>query len=205
VQLLENSATTQVDHHPLTIIEETIALDRLWKKLPDGFAIKKPTDTKGGELVILEFKHMSYVTDQYVKRAKHVAEAQYKPLKSTLQKTLGLQGWTVTQKSFIAGARSLNEQDLHDNLAYFKVLQVGIDSIRSKLAFKIFDEYANILKGMYSTRFNGRPKNKGDHDQMDTVPDGPSPPLITSLSKPDGQTRSGVKRRRRRRALARIK
>ena len=93
------------------------------------------------------------------------------PLKSALQKTLGLQGWTVTQKSFIAGARSLNEQDLHDNLAY----------IRSKLAFKILDEYANILKGMYSTRFNGRPKNKGDHDQMDTVPDGPSPPLITSL------------------------
>ena len=124
---------------------------------------------------------MSCVTDQYVKRAKHVAEAQYKPLKSALQKTLGLQGWTVTQKSFIAGARSLNEQDLHDNLAYFKVPQAGIDSIRSKLAFKIFDEYANILKGMYSTRFNGHPKNKGDHDQMDTVPDGPSPPLITSL------------------------
>jgi hypothetical protein len=124
---------------------------------------------------------MSCVTDQYVKRAKHVAEAQYKPLKSALQKTLGLQGWTVTQKNFIPGARSLNEQDLHDNLVYFKVPEAGIDSIRSKLAFKIFDEYANILKGMYSTRFNGCPKNKGDHDQMDTVPDGPSPPLITSL------------------------
>jgi hypothetical protein len=68
-----------------------------------------------------------------------------------------------------------------DGLAYFKVPQAGIDSIRSKLAFKIFDEYANILKGMYSTRFNGRPKNKGDHDQMDTAPGGPSPPLITSL------------------------
>ncbi len=39
----------------------------------------------------------------------------------------------------------------------------------------------NILKGMYSTRFNGRQKNKGDHDQMDTAPGGPSPPLITSL------------------------
>jgi hypothetical protein len=87
----------------------------------------------------------------------------------------------VTQKSFIAGARSLNEQDLHDNLAYFKVPQAGIDSIRSKLSFKIFDEYANILKGMYSTRFNGWPKSKGDHDQMDTVPDGSSPPLVTSL------------------------
>ncbi len=53
--------------------------------------------------------------------------------------------------------------------------------MRSKLAFKIFDEYANILKDMYSTRFNGRPKNKGDHDQMDNAPGGPSPPLITSL------------------------
>jgi hypothetical protein len=123
----------------------------------------------------------SCVTDQYVKRAKHVTESQYKSLKSVLQKTLGLQGWTVTQKIFIAGARSLNEQDLHDNLAYFKVPQSGIASIRSKLVFKIFDEYVNILKDMYSTRFNGRPKNKGDHDQMDTVPDGSSPPLITSL------------------------
>jgi hypothetical protein len=144
-------------------------------------AIKEPTDTKGGELVILEFKRMSCVTDQYVKRAKQVAETQYAPLKSALQRTLGLSGWTVTQKSFIAGARSLNEQDLHDNLAYFKVPQAGIDSIRSKLSFKIFDEYANILKGMYSTRFNGRPKSKGDYDQMDTVPDGSSPPLVTSL------------------------
>ncbi len=81
------------------------------------------------------------MTDQYVKRAKHVAEAQYKPLKSASD----------------------------DNLAYFKVPQTGIDSLRSKLAFKIFDEYANILKGMYSTRFNGRQKNKGDHEANPTV------------------------------------
>jgi hypothetical protein len=123
---------------------------------------------------------MSCVTDQYDKRAKQVAETQYAPIKSALQRTLGFQGWTVKQKSFIAGARSLDEGDLHDNLTYFKVPHAGIDSIRSKL-FKIFDEYANILKGMYSTRFNWRPKNKGDHDQMDTAPGGPSPPLITSL------------------------
>ena len=121
------------------------------------------------------------MTDQYVKRAKHVAEAQYATMKSALQRTLGLQGWTVKQKSFIAGARSLNKKDLHDNLAYFKVPQSGIESIRSKLAFKIFDEYSNILKGMYSTRFNGHPKNKGDNEQMDTTPSGTSPPLITSL------------------------
>jgi hypothetical protein len=87
----------------------------------------------------------------------------------------------VSQENFITGARSLNEKDLHDNLAYFKVPETDIDSIRSKLDLKMFDEYANILKGMYSTRFNGRPKNNGDHDQMDTTPDGPSPPLITSL------------------------
>ncbi len=45
----------------------------------------------------------------------------------------------MSQRSFIAGARSLNEQDLHENLAYFKVPQAGIESIRSKLAFKIFE------------------------------------------------------------------
>ncbi len=93
----------------------------------------------------------------------------------------------MKQKSFIAGARSLNEKDLHDNLVYFKVPQAGIDSIRSKLDLKIFDEYANILKGMYNTRFNGHPKERvtmttGDHDQMDTAPGGTSPPLITSVS-----------------------
>ena len=122
---------------------------------------------------------MSCVTDQYVTR--NVAVAQYASIKSALERTLGPQGWIVNQRSFIVGARSLNEKDLHDNLAYFKVPQAGIESIRSMLVFKIFDEYANILKGMYSTRFNGRPKSKGDHDQMNTAPGGPSPPLITSL------------------------
>ncbi len=133
------------------------------------------------KLLSIAFPSMSCVTDQYVRRVRNVAEAQYAYIKSALERTLGPQGWTVSQRSFTAGARSLNEKDLHDNLPYFKVPQEGIDSIRSKLALKIFDEYANILKGMYSTRFNGRPENKGGHDQMDTTPSGPSPPLITSL------------------------
>ena len=65
---------------------------------------------------------------------------------------------------------SLNEKDLHENLAYFKVPLAGIESIRSKLDFKIFDEYANILKGMYSTRFNGRPKDRDVYAQTDSAP-----------------------------------
>ena len=91
---------------------------------------------------------MSDVTDQYVTRSKQVAVVQYASIKSVLEQTLGRQGWSVSQKSFIAGARPLNEQDLHDNLAYFKVPETWIESIRSKLDFKIFDEYVNILKGM---------------------------------------------------------
>ncbi len=171
-------------------------LDRLWKKRPDGFAIKMPTETKEGELVILEFKRMSCVTDQYVKRAKHIAEAQYVSIKSALQRTLGPHGWVVSQRNFIVGGRSLNEKDLLDNLTYFKVPQAGIDSIRSNLAFKIFDEYPNILKGMYSARFNGRLESKGDHNQMDTVPGGPSP--SSRLSKLGSQIISGTSRQRRR-------
>jgi hypothetical protein len=178
-------------HRPLTEAEERkhksgtpkgrIVLDRIWNKRPDGFAMKMPIKTKAGELVIVEFKRMNCVMDQYVRRARNVAEAQYASIKSALERTLGPHGWIMSQRSFIGGARSLNEKDLHDNLAYFKVPQAGIDSIRSKLAFKFFDEYANIPKGMYSTRFNGRPKKRGSHDQMDTAPGRPSPPLITSL------------------------
>jgi hypothetical protein len=53
--------------------------------------------------------------------------------------------------------------------------------------FKIFDEYANILKGMYSTRFNGCPKDSVQTDStqvdspQDSVPSGPMSPLVTSL------------------------
>ena len=88
-----------------------------------------PTKTKAGELVILEFKRMSCVMDQYVTRAKNVVVAQYESIKSTLEQTLN-QRWTVSQKIFITGARSLNEKDLHDNLAYFKVPEAGIESSR---------------------------------------------------------------------------
>jgi hypothetical protein len=70
------------------------------------------------------------VTDQYVTRAKNVVVVQYESIKSTLERTLDHQGWTVSQKSFIPGARSLNEKNLHDNLTYFKVLDADIESIR---------------------------------------------------------------------------
>ena len=124
---------------------EKIAEERIWNNRPDGFAIKMPTSAKMGEFVILDFKRMSDVTDQYMTRAK------------------------------------LNAQDLYYDLAYFKVPQAGIESIRSKLVFKIFDEYANILKGMYNTKFNGRPKDSDVYTQTDSAPGGPMPPLITSL------------------------
>ena len=87
----------------------------------------------------------------------------------------------MSQRSFIVRARSRNEQDLHENLAYFKVPQEGIEYIGSKLGFKIFDEYTNILKGMYRTRFNGCPKDSNVYDQTNSVPIVTSPPLITSL------------------------
>ena len=58
----------------------------------------------------------------------------------------------VKQISFIAGSRSLNEQDLRNNLNIFKVPETSFGSIRTKLAMKIFDEYSNILRYRNSTR-----------------------------------------------------
>jgi hypothetical protein len=79
---------------------EKIVEDRIWNKRPDGFAIKMPTKTKEGELVILEYKRMSCVTDQYVRRARNVVEAQYVSIKAALERTLGPQGWIVNQRNF---------------------------------------------------------------------------------------------------------
>jgi hypothetical protein len=153
----------------------------------------EPTDTKSGVICLLEFKRMSDVTSHYIVRTKSVTVAQYESLRSELNKAMQHSGWVVHQHSFVAGARSLNEEELKENLEYFKGPSVSIDSIRTKLAMTIFDEYANILKGMYSIRFNGRSDPGGtssrpdtgssDHGETPTRPDrDPIPPLINSLT-----------------------
>ncbi len=104
---------------------------------------------------------MSDVTNQYIVRAKHVPEAQYLSLGSALSETMQRQGWMVEQVSFITGSWSLNEEEIKKNLAYFKVPSGIVEPIRTKLAMIIFDEYENILTGMYSIRFNGRSDHGG--------------------------------------------
>ncbi len=105
---------------------------------------------------------MSDVTNQYIVRAKRVGEAQYLSLRSALTKTMKHQGWKVEQNNCIGGARSVNEEDLKKNLLYFKVPSSSVEPIRTKLVMTIFDEYVNILKGMYSIRFNRRSDHGGN-------------------------------------------
>jgi hypothetical protein len=129
---------------------------------------------------------MSDVTSHYIVRTKSVTVAQYDSLRSALGKVMQHSGWVVHQHSFVARVRSLNEAEFKENLEYCKVPSV-------KLAMTIFDEYANILKGMYSIRFNGRPDSGGtsarpdtgssDHGETPAHPDrDPIPPLINSLT-----------------------
>ena len=137
-QTIENASMDQEMKRRMTVGEEerykadtpreTITEGRIWNKRPDGLAIKMSTSEKLGAFVTLEFKRMSDVTDRYVKRAKRVAIAQYVSIKSALEQTLDRQGWLMNQRSFIVGVRSLNEKDLQQNRAYFKVPQVGIES-----------------------------------------------------------------------------
>ena len=112
------------------IPHEQIAHDRLWNKRPDGIAFKIPTKTKTGVICLLEFKVMSDVTSHYIVRVKRVTESQYASLRSALAITMHRQGWKVEQVSFIAGARSLNEEELKKNLTYFEVPPAGIEPIR---------------------------------------------------------------------------
>ena len=115
-----------------------------------------PTKTKAGVICLLQFKRMSDVTSHYIVRAKRVSEVHHVSLRSVITITMQRQGWEVEQVSFIAGARSLNEEELKKNLTFSEVPPTSIEPIHLKLAMKIFDEYANILKGMYSIRFNDR-------------------------------------------------
>jgi hypothetical protein len=46
---------------------------------------------------------------------------------------------------------------------------------------KIFDEYVNILRSMYITRFNGDPSKTGSSHEDHPIPETPTPSLIRSL------------------------
>ena len=79
---------TEEERYTLGTPRETIVEERIWNKRPVGFVIKMSTRENTGEFVILEFKKMSDVTDQYVTRAKRVAIVQHTSIKSALEKTL---------------------------------------------------------------------------------------------------------------------
>ena len=127
-QTLWNTARDTELKRPLTqaeerrrksgIPQEQIAQDRLWNKRPDGVAFKMTTKTKTGVICLLEFKRMSDVTSHYIVRGKHEPEAQYSSLRSALAMTMNRQDWEVEQVSFVAGARSLNEEELKKNLTF---------------------------------------------------------------------------------------
>jgi hypothetical protein len=176
-------------HSQQGISHEQIAEDRLWNKRPDGIAFQMPTDTKSGVIYLLEFKRMSDVTSHYTVRAKSVSLAQYESLRSALDKVMQHSGWVVHKRSFVAGARSLNETEFKENLEYFKVPSASIDSIRTKLAMTKLAMYSKLA----SIRFNGRPDSGGtsarpdtgssDHGEAPVLPDRDLiPPLINSLT-----------------------
>ena len=150
--------------------------DRLWNKIPDGIAFRMSTKTKTGVICLLEFKHMSDVTSHYKVRTKRVGESQYVSLRSALSITMQRQGWKVEQVSFISGT-VVQRGGAQDKLNLFRGSPrnpVSIEPILVKLAMKIFDEYANILKGMYSIRCNGR------SDHGDTIAHPPHSLVVTS-------------------------
>ena len=75
----------------------------------------------------------------------------------------------------------MNEQDLRENLKFFRVPEAIVESIRSKLAMRIFHEYTNILKCMYSTRFNGCSAMSGTSLAAQSTLNAATPSLISTL------------------------
>ena len=160
-----NAARVREMAHPLTTAEhkrikegiprETVMKESFWRMRPDGIAVLPPAGNKAGTFCILEHKRMSDCCEHYLVRAKKTAESQYASLRSAISMVIQRQSWKVDQVSFITGARSVDKQDFRNNLKFFGVPEASISSIYSKLAMRTFDVYANLLKCMYSTRFNG--------------------------------------------------
>jgi hypothetical protein len=122
---------------------------------------------------------MSDCYEHYLVRAKNTAENQYGSLRRSISTVIQRQSWNVNQVSFITGARSVDKQEFSNNMKFFGVSTASISSIYSKLVMRTFDVYANILKCMYSTRFNG------GATRSEVSPDAqPTPCVVTSLTHP---------------------
>jgi hypothetical protein len=65
-------------------------------------------------------------------------------------------------------------------MRFFRVPEASINSIYSKLAMRGFNAYANILKCMYSTRFNGG-VTRSEASSSDAQP---TPCVVTCLTHP---------------------
>jgi hypothetical protein len=99
-----NTARDQGMEHTLTREEsrrvqkgqtrEQIVYDRFWRLRPDGIAVRLTTETETGVFCILEYKHMSDVTDQYLLRARLKTQNQHESLRRDLRNTIHLQGWS---------------------------------------------------------------------------------------------------------------
>ena len=161
------------------IPRETVMKESFWRMRPDGIAVLPPTGNKAGTFCILEHKRMSDCCEHYLVRAKKTAESQYASLRSAIGTVIQRQGWKVDQVSFITGARSVDKQDFRANMKLFGVPEASIGSIYSKLTMRTFDVYANVLKCMYSTRFNGGAT--GSEASADAKP---TPRVDTTLTHP---------------------
>ena len=81
---------------------------------------------------------MSDTTEQFLERARRIAESQGDSLKKVQDTTLQSNGWEVRQISFVSGACSASKS-LRNKSKIFNVPEAGIESIRSKLSMKIID------------------------------------------------------------------
>jgi hypothetical protein len=109
--------------------KEAIAKERFWRMRPDGIAVLPPAGNKADVFCILEYKRMSDVCDRYLLRVKSTAENQYASLRSAISEAIHRQGWKVEQISFVTGSRSVNKQDLRENLKFFQVPEASIQSV----------------------------------------------------------------------------
>ena len=122
---------------------------------------------------------------------KHTRENKEPPRQTSLQSSLvhttkkhchQVDFYLIT----VTDTRSVTRQDLSNNLNFFTVPETSIQSIYSKLAMRVFDVYANILKYMYSTRFREGSTRSETSPTSRSTPIAVTPLIRTvDISRPD--------------------
>jgi len=131
--------------------------ERFWRPRLDGIGL----DTATKEFLAIEFKRTQDARNNYVERAKAVAQERYKSLLAGFQAVGQVKVWKVQQIVFVGGTcGSIHVESFNRNMKALGVLASKWDPIRKKLVRRVLEEQDKVLRSYFARK--GGTRSKGE-------------------------------------------